>query len=111
MATRIILTPYSEFNPLRGEERSCEICLHWATNPNNPVYARNGSSRVKVGQCVCESDDAPYASADLMDTFTFTPATGCCAAFEVDPQVAADTAAQADHFAYLDNQLARDAWM
>lgn len=111
MSTFIIPAYSLDLNPLRSEESACSICLHWACNPNSPVYARNGRSRVKVGQCTCDSDNAPYAAADLMDTFTFTPADGCCAAFELDPQVAADQAAMAEHYPYLDNQLTRDAWM
>ena len=115
MANQTISDRYDEVyipeyaDALRDEDRTCEICRYWLIDRNFPAYASVNGHTVKVGQCGCIEDTAPYAETLGAEAVVFTQAHGRCQGFEIDPEIAAEIAATARHCRQLDNQLTREA--
>jgi hypothetical protein len=84
-------------------------------NHGNMVSATVQGTPQWIGCCNCESDDAPHIDMDSGGAVIFTTAKGSCPAFRPDPTMLeeqeAEMAAMEETYAYLDQQLARDAWM
>lgn len=114
MSSRIIRAYFSDYNPAADESctGTCESCAHWHIDRNASVYARIGSRRVQVGQCLCGDDDrAPYVDTCGAESVVFTQAETTCPAYEIHPECLAEAESWLAHYAELDNQLTRDAWM
>lgn len=112
MSSRIISFSSAVLNPDDICSGTCETCLHWNTDRNRPVYAKIGTKRVQVAQCLCDGDDrAPYADTCGAESVVFTQADTTCAAYEIHPETLADMEASFAHYAELDRQLTADAWM
>ena len=113
MSTRIIPTFNSDLNPHVCE--TCSVCLHWDASLT-PVHANIGGRRVQVAQCLAGDNSsheaAPYAEVQgPFEAAVFTNAECRCEAFELHPDAADDLYASIAHYAEMDAQLTREAWM
>ena len=114
MSSRIIPTYSPDLNPDSICE-NCSVCLHWDASLT-PVYATVAGRRIQVAQCVAgdnsSHESAPYAEVQgPYEAVIMTHAESRCPAFELHPDAADDLYANVVHYAELDRQLTRDAWM